>query len=204
MPSSPPLTAPGYTAEQARSALDRVTLAYPQLEVRDQAEFQETQESQIDSFLGVVNAFLAISLVVALMGVANTLALSVFERTRELGLLRAVGMSRRQARRMIRWEGGIVSVFGGLMGITIGVLFGWAAVEITSRCLRLVVLHPVGHLVDLPGGSGGCRSAGRLDSCPPSQPPQHLGSHRLRIVGQRQLAPPVTLRTCKTPPSGRR
>ena len=124
------LTAPGYTADQAREALERTTLAFPQLNVRDQAEFQETQESQIDTFLAVVNAFLAISLVVALMGVANTLALSVFERTRELGLLRAVGMSRRQARRMIRWEGGIVAVFGGLMGITVGVLFGWATVEI--------------------------------------------------------------------------
>ena len=124
------LTAPGYTADQAREALEQVTLAYPQLNVRDQIEFQETQESQIDAFLGVVNAFLAISLIVALMGVANTLALSVFERTRELGLLRAVGMSRRQARRMIRWEGGIVAVFGGLMGITVGVLFGWATVEI--------------------------------------------------------------------------
>ena len=124
------LTAPGYTAEEAREALERVTLAYPQLNVRDQVEFQETQESQIDTFLGVVNAFLAISLIVALMGVANTLALSVFERTRELGLLRAVGMSRHQARRMIRWEGGIVAVFGGIMGITVGVLFGWATVEI--------------------------------------------------------------------------
>ena len=124
------LTAPDYTAEEAREALERATLAYPQLNVRDQVEFQETQESQIDTFLGVVNAFLAISLIVALMGVANTLALSVFERTRELGLLRAVGMSRRQARRMIRWEGGIVAVFGGLMGITVGVLFGWATVEI--------------------------------------------------------------------------
>ena len=124
------ITAPGYTAEEARAALERVTLAYPQLNVQDQVEFRETQESQIDTFLAVVNAFLAISLLVALMGVANTLALSVFERTRELGLLRAVGMSRRQARRMIRWEGGIVTVFGGLMGIVIGVLFGWAAVEI--------------------------------------------------------------------------
>lgn len=124
------LTAPGYTADEAREALERTTLAYPQLNVRDQAEFQETQESQIDTFLAVVNAFLAISLAVALMGVANTLALSVFERTRELGLLRAVGMSRRQTRRMIRWEGGIVAVFGGLMGITVGVLFGWATVEI--------------------------------------------------------------------------
>ncbi|WP_419848939.1 ABC transporter permease [Candidatus Poriferisocius sp.] len=124
------LTAPGYTADQAREALEQAILAYPQLNVRDQVEFQETQESQINTFLGVVNAFLAISLIVALMGVANTLALSVFERTRELGLLRAVGMSRRQARRMIRWEGGIVAVFGGLMGITVGVLFGWATVEI--------------------------------------------------------------------------
>ena len=124
------ITAPGYTAKEARAVLNRVELDYPQLNVQDQVEFRETQESQIDTFLAVVNAFLAISLLVALMGVANTLALSVFERTRELGLLRAVGMSRRQARRMIRWEGGIVTVFGGLMGIVIGVLFGWAAVEI--------------------------------------------------------------------------
>ena len=153
------LTAPGYTADEAREVLERSTLAYPQLNVRDQVEFQETQEDQIDTFLAVVSAFLAISLIVALMGVANTLALSVFERTRELGLLRAVGMSRRQARRMIRWEGGIVAVFGGLMGITVGVLFGWATVEIIpdafvsafaipwgTLCLYLVIVAVAGLL----------------------------------------------------------
>ncbi|WP_419923831.1 ABC transporter permease [Candidatus Poriferisocius sp.] len=122
------VTAPGYSSDQARAALETVTIDYPQLEVRDQAEFRANQESQIDTFLAVVNVFLGVSLVIALMGIANTLALSVFERTREIGLLRAVGMIRRQTRRMIRWEGAIVAAFGGLMGIVIGVLFAWAAV----------------------------------------------------------------------------
>ena len=122
------ITAPGYSAAQARAALESVTDDYPQLEVRDQAEFLEEQENQIDSFLAVVNVFLGISLIIALIGITNTLALSVFERTRELGLLRAVGMSRIQTRRTIRWEGAIVAAFGGIMGAVIGVLFGWAAV----------------------------------------------------------------------------
>lgn len=124
------ITAEGYTAAQARTALESVTADFPQLDVRDQAEFRASQESQIDTFLVVVNVFLGISLVIALIGITNTLALSVFERTRELGLLRAVGMSRLQTRRTIRWEGAIVAAFGGIMGAVIGVLFGWAAVVV--------------------------------------------------------------------------
>ena len=124
------ITAEGYTADQARAALESVTADFPQLEVRDQVEFRASQESQIDTFLVVVNVFLGISLVIALIGITNTLALSVFERTRELGLLRAVGMSRLQTRRTIRWEGAIVAAFGGIMGAVIGVLFGWAAVVV--------------------------------------------------------------------------
>ncbi|MCY3888536.1 MAG: FtsX-like permease family protein [bacterium] len=124
------ITAEGYTADQARAALESATADFPQLEVRDQAEFRASQESQIDTFLAVVNVFLGISLVIALIGITNTLALSVFERTRELGLLRAVGMSRLQTRRTIRWEGAIVAAFGGIMGAVIGVLFGWAAVVV--------------------------------------------------------------------------
>lgn len=124
------ITAVGYTADQARAALESVTADYPQLEVRDQVEFRESQESQIDTFLTIVNVFLGISLVIALIGITNTLALSVFERTRELGLLRAVGMSRLQTRRMVRWEGAIVAAFGGIMGAAIGVLFAWAAVVV--------------------------------------------------------------------------
>ncbi len=122
------ITAPGYTADQARAALEEATADYPQLEVRDQAEFRQAQEDSINQFLVIVNVFLGISLVIALMGIANTLALSVFERTREIGLLRAVGMTRRQTRWMIRWEGAIVAAFGGLMGTVVGILFGWAAV----------------------------------------------------------------------------
>ena len=124
------ITAEGYTADQARAALESVTSEFPQLEVRDQAEFRASQESQIDSFLVVINVFLGISLVIALIGITNTLALSVFERTRELGLLRAVGMSRLQTRRTIRWEGAIVAAFGGIMGAIIGILFAWAAVVV--------------------------------------------------------------------------
>ncbi|MYG93443.1 MAG: ABC transporter permease [Acidimicrobiia bacterium] len=124
------ITAPGFTATQARAALKTITVDYPQLEVRNQSEFRANQESNIDNFLVVVNVFLGISLIVALMGVTNTLALSVFERTREIGLLRAVGMSRVQTRRSIRWEGAIVSGFGGIMGMMIGIGFGWAAVVV--------------------------------------------------------------------------
>ncbi|MCY4192892.1 MAG: FtsX-like permease family protein [bacterium] len=141
------VTAPGYTAEQARSALREVTADYPQLEVRDQAEFQANQESQIDTFLAVVNVFLGVSLVIALMGIANTLALSVFERTREIGLLRAVGMVRRQTRRMIRWEGAIVAAFGGIMGVVIGVLFAWAAVIVIPSSFIDTLDVPWGTLV---------------------------------------------------------
>ena len=124
------ITADGYTAAQARSALESVTADFPQLEVRDQAEFRASQESDINTFLVIVNVFLGISLVIALIGITNTLALSVFERTRELGLLRAVGMSRLQTRRTIRWEGAIVAAFGGIMGAVIGILFAWAAVVV--------------------------------------------------------------------------
>ena len=124
------ITAEGFTGAQARSALESVAADFPQLEVRDQAEFRASQESGINTFLAVVNVFLGISLVIALIGITNTLALSVFERTRELGLLRAVGMSRLQTRRTIRWEGAIVAAFGGIMGAVIGVLFGWAAVVV--------------------------------------------------------------------------
>ncbi len=166
------ITAPGYTAPQARAALDSVIVDYPQLEVRDQAEFLDNQESQIDNFLTLVNVFLAISLVIALMGIANTLALSVFERTRELGLLRAVGMTRRQTRRMIRWEGAIVATFGGLMGTIIGVLFAWAAVLVIPSSfiaalavpwLTLIIYLAGAAVAGLVAASFPARRAGRLN-----------------------------------------
>ena len=102
---------------------------YPQVSIDTASEFQQSFEDTIDSALLVVNALLALAIVIALIGIANTLALSVHERTRELGLLRAVGMTRRQTRRMVRWEAVLVSLFGAVLGVAAGTLFGWGAVS---------------------------------------------------------------------------
>ena len=78
--------------------------------------------------LGLVYAMLALAILIALLGIGNTLALSILERTRELGVLRAVGMTRSQLRSVIRWESVIISLQGTLLGIVVGVFFGWALV----------------------------------------------------------------------------
>lgn len=117
-------TAPGASAEEARAALNEAIIDYPQLTVRDVDEFTASQEDQLNQLLAVIFVFLFLAIIIAVMGIVNTLALSVFERTRELGLLRAVGMQPRQVRRMIRLEAVIVAVFGALLGIAVGVVFG--------------------------------------------------------------------------------
>jgi putative ABC transport system permease protein len=112
----------------SRAAVEVYTDSYPQVAVEDQSEFRETQENQLNQLLSIIQVFLGLSLLIAVLGITNTLALSVYERTRELGLLRAVGMTRRQLRRMIRWEAVIIALFGGLLGVGMGVLFGLAAI----------------------------------------------------------------------------
>ena len=118
----------GVTPAAARAAVERVTAEFPNAELRDQAEFKQQQEDQVDQILGLVTALLMLSIIIALFGIVNTLALSIFERTRELGLLRAVGMSRRQVRSMIRGESVIIAVMGAILGLGVGVLFGYAIV----------------------------------------------------------------------------
>jgi putative ABC transport system permease protein len=120
--------APGVDMATARRALDEVVEDYPSVRVQDQTETKEQAATQVDQLLGLVTALLGLALLIALLGITNTLALSVFERTRELGLLRAVGMMRRQARAMIRWESVIIAIIGALLGIAIGIFFGWALV----------------------------------------------------------------------------
>ena len=88
------------------------------------AEFRADQEGQINQLLVVISTLLGFAIVISFFGIAITLALSVFERTREIGLLRAVGMSRRQLRRAVRWEAVIVSVFGVVVGVVVGTLIG--------------------------------------------------------------------------------
>jgi len=113
---------PGELQRAVASAVE----AYPNVEVQDQAAFREKQAGFIDQLLGLVTALLLFAVLIALFGIVNTLGLSIFERTHEIGLLRAVGMTRTQVRSMIRWESVIIAVFGALLGIAIGIFFGYA------------------------------------------------------------------------------
>jgi len=118
--------AEGVSAAEGRRVLEAATEGSPNVQVQDQAGFKEQQAQLIDQFLALVQVLLLLAIVIALFGIVNTLGLSIYERVRELGLLRAVGMSRRQVRRMIRSEAVIIAVLGGVLGAVIGVLFGWA------------------------------------------------------------------------------
>jgi putative ABC transport system permease protein len=113
----------------ARPTLQQIADAIPGAELQDVGEYQRAQTAQADQFLLVVYVLLALALVIAIVGVVNTLLLSVTERTRELGLLRAVGMTRRQVRSSIRWESLIIAFVGTITGLTLGVALGWALVH---------------------------------------------------------------------------
>ncbi len=113
--------------EAARSTVeDALRHDFPNIDVFTRDGYRDEQERAIDRFLAVTVALLLLSEIIAVLGIVNTLALSVFERTHELGLLRSVGMSRRQLRRMIRGESVIVALIGGLIGTVIGLVWGWA------------------------------------------------------------------------------
>jgi putative ABC transport system permease protein len=103
-------------------ALERALAPYPGATLRTSAEFEKLNQSWIDGMVGVLYAMLGLSVIVSLFGIINTLALAVFERTRELGTLRAVGMTRRQVRRMMRHESIIVALIGAVLGMTVGLL----------------------------------------------------------------------------------
>ena len=120
--------ADGVDAAAGRHAVETVTDAYPQAEVQDRDEFIEAKSAQVDAMLNLIYVLLALAVFIALLGIANTLALSIFERTRELGLLRAVGMTRRQLRATVRWEAVIIALLGTTLGLAIGITFGWAMV----------------------------------------------------------------------------
>ncbi|MEU6843795.1 FtsX-like permease family protein [Streptomyces sp. NPDC046716] len=112
-------------ADQAYAALKKSVAADPTVKVKDQTDYKETLKDQIGQLLNMIYGLLALAIIVAVLGVVNTLALSVVERTREIGLMRAIGLSRRQLRRMIRLESVVIALFGALLGLGLGM--GWGA-----------------------------------------------------------------------------
>ena len=116
--------APDVTVEAADAAFIAIGNEYPNLAFQSSAEFRKSFSDQIDFMLNLLTVLLGLTIIIAMLGIANTLALSVFERTREIGLLRAVGMTRKQTRRMIRWEAVIISAVGAVLGTLLGVALG--------------------------------------------------------------------------------
>lgn len=121
----------GVAPAEVLAAVEEVAAAYPAVVVQDQAQYRDGVAGQVDQLLALVTALLGMALFIAILGIMNTLALSIHERTHEIGLLRAVGMTRRQVRAMIRWEAVTVAMLGAVVGLVLGVVFGWA----TTRAL---------------------------------------------------------------------
>ncbi len=113
-------------AAAVQSTIEDQTADLPTVTVKDQAGFAEEQRAPIDQLLVIVYALLGLALVIAVLGIVNTLALSVIERTREVGLLRAIGLGRSQLRRMIRLEAVVIAVLGAVLGVGMGIVFGIA------------------------------------------------------------------------------
>lgn len=118
--------APGVDPDQARAAMERALEPYPIAKVRDNAQYKDDQKAQINQLVAFIYVMLILSIIIAVIGIIITLLLSVYERTREIGLLRAVGMTRSQLRSTVRWESVIVALLGTLLGLVIGLFFGWA------------------------------------------------------------------------------
>ncbi len=121
--------ADGVSLEDGRAAIASVPAASASIDVQTLDETAEQLKDQLGEILALITALLALTLVISLVGVANTMLLSIYERTREIGLLRAVGLDRTQTRRMIRAEATIISVFGAGLGVGLGIFFGWAVVQ---------------------------------------------------------------------------
>ena len=146
--------------------------AYPNLTIETRLQFQKSQQRQLNSLLGLVFVLLALAVLIALIGIVNTLMLSVFERTHEIGLLRAVGMRRRQVRAMIRSEAVILSIFGAIIGVVIGTGLGVAfaaslkqqgITDIVVPFGSLVIFLVIAALLGLGAASWPARRAAKLD-----------------------------------------
>ncbi|MDH3754140.1 MAG: FtsX-like permease family protein [Acidimicrobiia bacterium] len=164
--------APGVDLTTAKAALEPLETQFPQLDFETRNEFRDRFEGQLDSLLVIINVFLGLAILVALLGITNTMALSVLERTQEIGLMRAIGMTRRQTRSMIRAEAAVVSLFGAILGVVVGLAFGWMAViaipdsiisELSIPIRTLAVYVVIATIAGLVAASLPARRASRLN-----------------------------------------
>jgi putative ABC transport system permease protein len=164
--------APGADPAQTKAAVKKALAAYPNVKVSDPAELTKDARHSVDQMLGLVTALLLLAVIVAILGIVNTLVLSVVERTRELGLLRAVGATRRQVRTVVRRESVLMSMLGAVTGLALGTGAGVAlsraladegisrvTVPVTTLLVYLVVAAGVGVLAAI----GPARRASRVD-----------------------------------------
>jgi putative ABC transport system permease protein len=162
----------GVPLEQGRAAVERLTAPLAGAMVQDRDQYLGQIASEIDQQLVLVYVMLALAVVIALMGIANTLSLSIHERTRELGLLRAVGQTRRQVRSMVRGESVIIALFGTLAGVSLGLFLGWSLMRSASSQgigtfstapAHLAVVATAGGLAGVLAAWRPARRAARLD-----------------------------------------
>ncbi len=155
-----------------QKAVQKALGPYPNVQVQTRAQFEASESASVNQLLGLVYALLALAVLIALIGIVNTLMLSVFERTHEIGLLRAVGMKRRQIRAMIRSESVILAVFGAVIGIVVGTALGIALVSslhsqgITDTVVpgtSLIIFLILAALLGLLAAGWPARRAARLD-----------------------------------------
>ena len=165
--------ADGVDVATARTALEEAAAPWANATVRDRGELREASIAFFDIMLGIVFALLALAVLIALIGIANTLGLSVVERTRELGMLRAVGATRAQVRSAVRWEAGLIASFGSLVGLAVGLFLGWSLVFAVSQAVAdATFVMPWGQLAIVVAAASVCgvlaallpaRRAARLD-----------------------------------------
>ncbi|SEL88762.1 putative ABC transport system permease protein [Rhodococcus maanshanensis] len=144
---------PGADLATMRSDLAAATDKFLVVQVKDREEFKGSQGKQIDTLLAVLYGLLALAIVIAILGIINTLALSVVERRREIGMLRAVGMQRPQVRRTIYLESVLIAVFGAAVGVLLGLAFGWGFVSTLADEGLDVIAVPWGQVVAMLLGS---------------------------------------------------